>query len=428
MKILLLGAGGRAHALAAALRRSAHRPTLYFLPGNAGTASLGEHIALDINDFAGIVSCIRRLGIQMIIPGTEGPLVGGIRDYIEQEVGQDIYIIGPHAAAARLEGSKAYAKAFMLRHNIPTAPYRAFSAGEEVAAEAFLRTLPPPYVVKADGLSGGKGVHICDTLSAATLRIQEALNTQTGQGKVVIETFLSGEELSFFVLVGKKDYLCLPTARDYKQIGDGNTGPNTGGMGAVSPGLGETGALAARILKEIVHPTLRGLKDEGIVYEGFLFFGLMVVDDAPYMLEYNVRLGDPETQAIVPRIQSDLLDMLLSSCIGRLHEYSLQIDQRKSVALTMASAGYPGDYETGKRIEGLNPSLIGTSLFLAGTRLFNTQYYTAGGRVLMPTVLAESVEAAAARCYELAAGIRFEGAYYRRDIGKTSAKQAQNKA
>ena len=396
--------------------------SLYLLPGNAATRAMGTAIDLSLSDFEGIARLVHRESIDMVISGPETPLVDGLMDYL-QSAGAGKYLIGPHAQAAQLEGSKAYAKAFMERHRIPTAAYSVFSRGEVEKAQAFLHARSAPYVIKADGLAGGKGVSICPTRPAAEACLKDLL-TEDKPGKagekVVVEEFLEGEELSFFVLVGPEDYLCLPSARDYKRAGDGDTGPNTGGMGAFSPGiLKDRKATEKKIIDQVVRPTLHGLKAEGIHYQGFLFFGLMITaKGVPHVLEYNVRLGDPEAQAILPRIQTDLVDLLVRSCTGALSPCTLQVDKRKSMTLTMASSGYPGAYAVGKRITGLPIRHAKGLLFHAGTQKIAGQYHTSGGRVFMVTCLGDSLEATARDCYTMAAGLRWEGCYYRRDIGR----------
>ena len=395
MKILLLGSGGREHALSLSLKKSRHAVSLYLLPGNGATRAMGTAVDLSPSDFEGIAHLVRRESIDMVVSGAEGPLVDGLMDHL-QNAGVGKYLIGPCAQAAQLEGSKAYAKLFMERHQIPTAAYSVFSRGEMEKAQAFLHARSAPYVVKADGLAGGKGVSICHTRPAATACLKDLLSgNKWGKAgdKVVVEEFLEGEELSFFVLVGPEDYLCLPSARDYKRAGDGDTGPNTGGMGAFSPGiLRDRKATEERIIEQVVRPTLRGLKAEGIRYQGFLFFGLMMTAKGnPYVLEYNVRLGDPEAQAILPRIQTDLVDLLVQSCTGPLGPCTLRVDARKSMTLTMASSGYPGAYAVGKRITGLPIRHPEGLLFHAGTQRVRGQYHTAGGRGVYDHLLGGSL-------------------------------------
>ena len=425
MKILLLGAGGREHALMHALRRSSCQPKVYCVPDHPAAGFRTKKISPDILDFPGLARLIEAERIEMVVPGSEVPLVHGVRDYIEKKMGDRVQVVGPHARAARLEGSKVYAKAFMRRHSIPTARAESFSTTDRGAVRSFLETLAPPYVLKEDGLAGGKGVHIVGT-KAEALRCLEGLSTRVEQ--VVIEEFLEGEELSFFVLARGEEYLCLPNAKDYKRVGDGDTGPNTGGMGAFSPGLSPEHAgieTEQKIIEQVVAPTLRGLAEEGVSYEGFLFFGLMLVSGTPYVLEYNVRMGDPETQAILPRLQSDWVEVLKTLRTGGLRDVSLAVDPRKSVTLVLASAGYPGAYETQKLISGLgSASSRGIKraeevhISLAGVRQRNGQYYTSGGRVLMITALSQTLKEAAARCYERASSMGWEGAYYRKDIGQ----------
>lgn len=428
MNVLLLGSGGREHAIAWKLSQSSLLQSLHIAPGNAGTQSLGKNVALDAMDFPSIERYAKKNRIDIIVVGAEAPLVAGITDYFEQSNRYDVKVVGPPKAGAMLEGSKEFAKAFMQRHNIPTARYQAFDSSQLKEAVDYLGQLSAPYVIKADGLSAGKGVVITESKKEAV----EVLKSMLIDGafgdagcRVVIEEFLTGKELSMFVITDGKRFHLLPSAKDYKQIENGDNGPNTGGMGAVSPVSFLTEEFQEKALNQVIIPTVKGLEKEGIPYQGFLFFGLMKVGSDPYVIEYNCRLGDPETEVILPRIKSDLLHLLDSLCSGLLSEYHLEVDERAASTVILASAGYPGAYEKGKEIKGIDDSLPSNNLiFHAGTKELRRKVITNGGRVMALTGLGNDVKDALKQSYALAERIHFEGAYYRRDIGQDVLDEA----
>ncbi|MDX2063182.1 MAG: phosphoribosylamine--glycine ligase [Bacteroidia bacterium] len=417
MKVLLLGGGGREHALAWALAQSPQLTRLYCAPGNPGTAELGENVALTPTDPAAVVAFARAEAVELVVVGPEAPLVAGVADAL-RAVG--IAVVGPGQQGAALEGSKRFAKGFLQRHGIPTAAYADFVAGQATQAEAFLDTLAPPYVIKADGLAAGKGVVIAATRAEAQAAVHDFL-TEGKLGEagrtVVIEAFLPGIEVSVFVLTDGEDYVLLPEAKDYKRIGEGDTGPNTGGMGAVSPVPFYSDTLRARVVAEVVEPTLRGLQAEGIPYRGFLFIGLMVVGGVPYVLEYNVRLGDPETQAILPRLEGDLLAVLHATALGRLSaaREQVRVAPHTSAAVVCASPGYPESSTSG--LEITLPDLPAARIFHAGTGQVGGRLVTAGGRVLAVAATAPTLAEAVARAVAGAEAVQYTGRYYRRDIG-----------
>ncbi len=420
MNVLVLGSGGREHAICWKLAQSPELKKLVIAPGNAGTAKLGKNVEISAGDFEGIKSLVLDEEIGMVIVGPEDPLVNGIHDYFLGDPSlAGIPVIGPRKEAARLEGSKEFAKEFMSRHNIPTAAYQSFNSETVEAGFAFLETLNPPYVLKADGLAAGKGVLILQDLEEAKAELRSMLlDAKFGQASqtVVIEEFLSGIELSCFVLTDGKDYKILPDAKDYKRIGEGDTGLNTGGMGAISPVPFADEEFREKIRQRIVEPTVEGLKEEGIPYSGFIFIGLIKVDGDPYVIEYNVRLGDPETEVILPRIKNDLLHLFRSVASQELRKEELILDDRAAVTVMTVSGGYPGAYEKGKPIVGLD-KVEGSVVFHAGTRMSNGNVRTNGGRVLAFTSLGEDRSNALAASYGNIEKVEFEGMYYRKDIG-----------
>lgn len=420
IRALLLGSGGREHAIAWKLSQSSLLEELYTLPGNPGTAQCGNNLSGSVHDFPAIRDAVIQHRINLVIIGPEDPLVHGLRDFLEADKAtQGIGIIGPGKAGARLEGSKAFAKEFMQKYAIPTAAYRSFSRGESSLARDFLATLKPPYVLKADGLAAGKGVLIHTDLEIACREAEMILE----EGKfgdagntLVIEEFLGGIEISVFVLTDGKGYVLLPEAKDYKRIGEGDTGLNTGGMGTVSPVPFFTDELQKRVVERIIQPTLRGLSAEGIPYLGFIFFGLMICGEEPYVIEYNVRLGDPEAESILPRISADFGRLLMNAAEGALDSAICEISNEAAATVMLVSGGYPGVYSTGfeiKGIENVNESLI----FHAGTRGKDSGIITSGGRVLGVTSLGTDLSEALKKSYESIARIHYDGKYFRSDIG-----------
>lgn len=419
MKVLLLGSGGREHALCWKIRQSRKLTKLFIAPGNGGSADQGEVLDLSVSDFEGIASAIEKHSIDMLVVGPEDPLVNGIYDFLKTEKAfKDLMIIGPSAAGAVLEGSKSYAKDFMNKYGIPTAGSATFTGNELSEAKAFLQTLQAPYVLKADGLAAGKGVLILNDLKEAEKELEEMFSGKFGDAssKVVIEDFLDGIEMSVFALTDGKDYLILPEAKDYKRIGEGDMGLNTGGMGAVSPVPFADKAFMEKVEKQIVAPTISGIQSEGFDYTGFVFFGLMNVNGDPYVIEYNVRMGDPETQAVIPRIKSDLLDLFIKAASGELNQGKLEIEDSTSLTLVLASGGYPGSYEKGGNIRGVRELREGL-IFHAGTKLEDDELLTNGGRVLAITSFGRGIAQAREKVYTWVQSIRFDSMYYRKDIG-----------
>jgi len=420
MNVLILGSGGREHTFAWKLAQSPLLNKLYIAPGNAGTAVLGENVNIKADDFAAVRSLCLDKEINMVVVGPEDPLVKGIHDFFLEDADlKNIPVIGPQKAGAELEGSKDFAKEFLFRHNIPTAAYQTFTSENLEEGYAFLETLKAPYVLKADGLAAGKGVLILNSLEEAKTELKEMLTEAkfgAASAKVVIEEFLDGIELSVFVLTDGNNYKVLPTAKDYKRIGEGDTGLNTGGMGAISPVPFADDVLMQKIEERIVKPTVEGLKKDGLPYKGFIFIGLIKVDDEPIVIEYNVRMGDPETEAVLPRIKSDLLELFQAVGEGKLNEKTLELDPRFATTVMMVSGGYPEAYEKGKVMTGID-TVEDSIVFHAGTKLEGSEVQTNGGRVMALTSFGDTMNEALAKSFANAEKVNFEGKYYRTDIG-----------
>jgi phosphoribosylamine--glycine ligase len=421
MTILLLGSGGREHALAYKLLQSPKCNTLFVAPGNAGTASIATNIQINPTDFQAIKDFVIQQKVEMVVVGPEDPLVLGIYDFFrhDSEINH-IPVIGPSKVGAQLEGSKEFAKEFLIKHNIPTAAYDSFTAETVEKGCAFLETLQPPYVLKADGLAAGKGVLILQDLEEAKEELRNMLvhaKFGNASAKVVIEEFLDGIELSCFVLTDGKNYKILPNAKDYKRIGEGDTGLNTGGMGAVSPVPFADSVLLEKIETRIVKPTVEGLQKDGIEYKGFVFIGLIIVKGEPMVIEYNVRMGDPETEVVMPRIKSDLVELFLAVANQKLDGITLEIDPRSATTVMMVSGGYPEDYEKGFEVSGLD-DIQDSLLFHAGTKLENGKVVTNGGRVLAMTSFGNDFQEAIKKSYQNIDKLHFDKMYFRKDIGR----------
>ncbi|MFZ5940168.1 MAG: phosphoribosylamine--glycine ligase [Bacteroidota bacterium] len=419
MNVLILGSGGREHALAWKIAASPLLEKLYIAPGNGGTMETGINLPVSETDFNGIKQIVLDKKIGLVVVGPEAPLVAGISDFFHADPElRNIPVIGPEKSGARLEGSKDFAKAFMTRHGIPTARFKTFTRETLADGKKFLHELKAPYVLKADGLAAGKGVLIIDSLTEAESELEKMLGGKFGAAseKVVIEEFLKGIELSVFVLTDGKSYVILPEAKDYKRIGEGDTGLNTGGMGAVSPVSFADARFMKKVEERIVIPTIEGLKKESIPFCGFLFLGLIKVDGEPMMIEYNVRMGDPETEVVMPRIQSDFLDLLHKAGTGKLAGTSLTADPRTVTTVMLVSGGYPGNYEKGKiiKVTETNPEYI---LFHAGTKKEDSHLLTSGGRVISVSAYGKDISDALKKSYAGASRVDFEGLHYRKDIG-----------
>ena len=420
MNILILGSGGRECTLAWKLAQSPQCGKLFIGPGNAGTLSFGTNLELNPNDFKQVKEVVIKHDIQMVIVGPEDPLVLGIHDFfLEDDALKNIPVIGPQKYAAQLEGSKEFAKEFMYRHQIPTAKYKSFTVENLAEGYEFLETLKAPYVLKADGLAAGKGVLILNDLQEAKKELEEMLGQQkfgSASSKVVIEEFLDGIEMSSFVLTDSENYVILPNAKDYKRIGEGDKGLNTGGMGAISPVPFADAEFLSKVEKRVIIPTIEGLKRDNIPYVGFIFIGLIRVNNEPYVIEYNVRMGDPETEVVIPRIQADLVALFKATADKKLNNFNLDIDKRSATTVMMVSGGYPEAYEKGIEIKGLE-KVEDSIIFHAGTKLSGDKILTSGGRVLAVTSFGDDFKQALKQSYKNIENIHFDKMNYRKDIG-----------
>ena len=419
MNILILGSGGREHALTWKLAQSKKVNKIFIGPGNAGTSEIGTNLKLDPENFIEVKTAVLENNIDIVIVGPEAPLTMGIHDFfLNDSKLRNIPLIGPDKTAAQLEGSKEFAKDFLTRHNIPTSAFRSFDITTVKDAPAFLRSLSPPYVIKADGLAAGKGVVIVDNIKEAEREVEAMLNGKFGVAgqKVVIEQFLRGIELSVFIITDGFSYKLLPEAKDYKRIGVGDTGLNTGGMGAVSPVPFADTDFMNKVKQRIIDPTMKGLSADGIVYKGFIFFGLINVEGNPYVIEYNSRLGDPESEVIMPRIKSDFFELIEGVANGDLAARKIEIDERFVTTVMLVSGGYPGTYEKGKTVSGMD-LVDGSVVFHAGTKREADKVVTSGGRVLAVSSWGSSMKEALLKSYRNADLLDFEGKYYRTDIG-----------
>lgn len=419
MRVLLLGSGGREHALAWKIAQSSILEALFIAPGNAGTRIHGQNVSIQPTDFEAIKKFVLENEIEMVVVGPEDPLVLGIHDYfLADDELKKVGVIGPQKEAAQLEGSKDFAKKFMARHNIPTAKYGSFERETLSEGLAFLDKMKAPYVLKADGLAAGKGVLILDDLQDAKLELTNMLQGKFGEASkiVVIEQFLKGIECSVFVITDGDSYKLLPEAKDYKRIGEGDKGLNTGGMGAISPVPFADAAFMDKIKNQVIIPTVKGLRTEEIPYKGFIFFGIIMVKNEPYVIEYNCRMGDPETEVVLPRLKSDILDLFEGVHSNTLSERDVQFDDRCAATVMMVSGGYPEKYEKGKQIYGLN-AIVNSTVFHAGTKADGPAITSAGGRVLAVTSYGKNLDAALTKSYESIKQIEFEKSFYRKDIG-----------
>lgn len=416
MNILLIGSGGREHALARAISSSDKCEKLFISPGNGGTSQCGENISLPIGDSEAMIKFCQENSIRLVLVGPEQPLVDGLADHLR---GAGIPVVGPGAKGAVLEGSKEFSKEFMQRHNIPTAGYKSFNADEIQAAKDYVANLPTPIVVKASGLAAGKGVLICETNEDAANEVEKMLSGSSfgdSGTTVVIEEFLTGIEMSVFVLTDGTAYVTLPNAKDYKRIGEGDTGLNTGGMGAVSPVPFANEELMSKVDAQIIRPTLDGLRKEDIPYRGFIFFGLMITDGNPYVIEYNVRMGDPETEVVMPRVESDVVELFSAAANGNLAGHEVTIKDEACATVMLVSGGYPGKYEKGKEITGVE-EVKDSLVFHAGTKMEDGKLLTNGGRVIAVSSFGKTPHEAVAKSYANIGLIFFAGKYFRRDIG-----------
>jgi phosphoribosylamine---glycine ligase len=422
MRILLLGSGGREHALAHKISQSPLCESLFIAPGNAGTAQCGTNLNFGVNDFESIKKACIKKKIDLVFVGPEEPLVKGVTDFLISDPAlKNLSVIGPNQKCAQLEGSKAFAKAFMMRNNIPTAAYKEFTLENYEEGVQYLKKHPLPIVMKADGLAAGKGVVICENhleaIAEFDLMIQRAKFGEASK-KVVIEQFLEGIEISVFVLMDGKNYVILPEAKDYKRIGEGDTGPNTGGMGAISPVPFANPVLMKKIEEKAIKPTVEGLQKEGLEYRGFIFFGFMIMDDEPYMIEYNCRMGDPETEVVIPRLKNDLVELLVAAANQQLDKIKIETDPRTVCTVVAVSGGYPGDYTKGYEISGLNDiNPADSTLYHMGTTTENGKVVTNGGRVFCITSYGKSVFDAVEISKEEMQKVSFNGMNYRNDIG-----------
>jgi phosphoribosylamine--glycine ligase len=420
MNVLIIGSGGRESAFASSIKKSKLLNKLYIAPGNGGTYDIAINVSLLENDFEGIAYFCKQKNIELLLVGPEVPLVNGLRDFLEQDIElKNLLIIGPEKAGAQLEGSKAFSKEFMLKYNIPTAAYKIFNGNNIGESSSFLESLSAPYVLKADGPAAGKGVLIIDNLEEAKRELREMiLDKKFGESssQVVIEEFLSGIEVSMFVITDGDSYVLLPEAKDYKRIGNNDTGLNTGGMGAVSPVYFADEKFTKKVIAQIIQPTIDGLKKENISYKGFIFFGLINCEGNPKVIEYNCRMGDPETEAVLPRIKSDILELLKCCGTNNLNKYKIEIDERSALTVVLASGGYPSNFEKGYPISGIN-SLENSMVFEAGTKFENNVKTTNGGRVMAITCLANNLYEAREIIYKDIEKINYTNKYFRADIG-----------